>query len=118
MDTRLLQTPTIFKMPRLDAYREAPEVVDSDGFKSRVSSQSLTVPPLSEPPLREAFSGCLGTDTTGSFGATSSRESLSPTGRQRRFVAFGCSCSALILCRSMVATGERPRSPSLALSAA
>jgi hypothetical protein len=39
-------------------------------------------------------------------------------GRQHQFMAFGCSRSARILCRSMVATRERPLSLSLALSAA
>ena len=39
-------------------------------------------------------------------------------GRQRQFVAFGCSRSARILRRPMVATRERPLSPMLAFSAA
>jgi hypothetical protein len=39
-------------------------------------------------------------------------------GRERQFVAFGCSRSAGILCRAMVATRERPLSPSLTFSAA
>jgi hypothetical protein len=40
------------------------------------------------------------------------------TGRERQFVAFRCSRSAGILCRAMVATRERPLSPSLTFSAA
>jgi hypothetical protein len=39
-------------------------------------------------------------------------------GRERQFVAFGCSRSAGILCRAMVATRERPLSLSLTFSAA
>ena len=39
-------------------------------------------------------------------------------GRERQFVAFGCSRSAGILCRATVATRERPLSLSLTFSAA
>ncbi len=42
----------------------------------------------------------------------------SASGRERQFVAFGCSRSAGILCRAMVATRERPLSLSLTFSAA
>jgi hypothetical protein len=43
---------------------------------------------------------------------------MSLTGRQRQFEAFGCSRSAGVLRRAMVATRERLLSLSLAFSAA
>jgi len=39
-------------------------------------------------------------------------------GRQRQYAAFGCSRWAGIRCRSVIATRERPLSPSLTFSAA
>jgi len=45
-------------------------------------------------------------------------DETSAQGRERQFVAFGCSRSAGILCRAMVATRERPLSLSLTFSAA
>jgi hypothetical protein len=46
------------------------------------------------------------------------RHELPVGGWKRQFVAFGCSRSAGVLCRAMVATRERPLSLSLTFSAA
>jgi len=50
--------------------------------------------------------GCLGSSTTGRFGATNSVQRMSAQGRMREFAAFRCSRSAAMASQSAVATCE------------